>query len=87
MAIPLQLIDAYGRLAADCFVMVTILHSIIAFAWTFFVSRWVAERGATEPFGVFRMLMGVFLLLAVPLWLYVKRMRIARAETAEVELW
>ncbi|MBE3044421.1 hypothetical protein IMZ48_18005 [Candidatus Bathyarchaeota archaeon] len=79
---PPQLIDAYGRLAADCFVMVTILRSIIAFAWTFFVSQWVEEKGAAEPFGVFGMLMGLFSLLAVPLWLYGKRMRIARAETA-----
>ena len=62
--------------------MVTILRSIIAFAWTFFVSQWVEERGAAEPFGVFGMLMGLFSLVAVPLWLYGKRMRIARAETA-----
>lgn len=77
-----QLIDSYGQLAADCFVVVTILRSIIAFAWTFFVSQWVQDRGAAEPFGVFGMLMGLFALLTIPLWLYGKRMRIARAVTA-----
>lgn len=76
---PGQLIDSYGDLAADCFVMVTILRSIIAFAWTFFVSYWVEARGLAEPFGIFGMLMGLFSLLVIPLWLYGKRMRIARA--------
>lgn len=78
----LQLIDSYGRLAADCFVVVTILRSIIAFAWTFFVSHWVEVKGPSEPFGIFGMLMGLFSLLTVPLWLYGKRMRIARAVDA-----
>ncbi|ETS85883.1 hypothetical protein PFICI_03908 [Pestalotiopsis fici W106-1] len=73
------LIDAYSYLAADCFVMVTILRAIIAFAWTFFVSDWIAKDGAAEAFGIFGMLMGVFGLLTIPLWLYGKRMRIATA--------
>ncbi|KAI4596955.1 hypothetical protein KJ359_004865 [Pestalotiopsis sp. 9143b] len=73
------LIDAYSYLAADCFVMVTILRAIIAFAWTFFVSEWIAEDGAAEAFGIFGMLMGIFGLLTIPLWLYGKRMRIATA--------
>ncbi|KAH8201693.1 hypothetical protein TruAng_004131 [Truncatella angustata] len=64
------LIDSYSSLAADCFVMVTILRAIIAFAWTFFVSEWIAEDGAAEAFGIFGMLMGIFGLLTVPLWLY-----------------
>lgn len=75
----LQLIDSYGALAADCFVMVTILRAIIAFAWTFFVADWIELRGAAEPFGIFGMLMGLFGLLTVPLWRYGKRMRIATA--------
>ena len=57
--------------------MVTILRSIIAFAWTFFVASWVEDRGASEPFGIFGMLMGLFSLLSIPLWFYGKRMRIA----------
>ncbi|KAB5550753.1 major facilitator superfamily domain-containing protein, partial [Coniochaeta sp. 2T2.1] len=72
------LMDSYGHLAADCFVMVTIMRSIIAFAWTFFVAEWVEQKGPAEAFGVFGMLMGIFSLLTVPLWLYGKRMRIAR---------
>lgn len=60
--------------------MVTILRSIIAFAWTFFVADWVQKSGAAEPFGIFGMLMGIFSLLTVPLWMYGKRMRIATAE-------
>ena len=76
---PQQLIDSYGHLAADCFVVVTILRSIIAFAWTFFVSEWVTSKGTAEAFGIFGMLMGLFALLTIPLWLYGKRMRIARA--------
>jgi MFS family permease len=71
------LIDAYTHLAADCFTMVTILRSIIAFAWTFFVATWVQDRGAAEPFGIFGMLMGIFALVTVPLWMFGKRMRIA----------
>jgi hypothetical protein len=59
--------------------MVTILRAIIAFAWTFFVSDWIAEDGAAEAFGIFGMLMGVFGLLTIPLWMYGKRMRIATA--------
>ena len=57
--------------------MVTIFRSIISFAWSFFVATWVQDRGAAEPFGIFGMLMGLFGLLAVPLWLFGKRMRIA----------
>jgi hypothetical protein len=72
-----QLIDSYGHLAADCFVMVTILRSIIAFAWTFFVAEWVEHKGPAEAFGIFGMLMAIFSLLTVPLWLLGKRMRIA----------
>lgn len=72
-----QLIDAYTHLAADCFTMVTILRSVIAFAWTFFVATWVQDRGAAEPFGIFGMLMGIFALVTVPLWMFGKRMRIA----------
>jgi len=78
-----QLIDSYSHLAADCFVSVTILRSVIAFAWTFFVSHWVEDRGAAEPFGIFGMLMGLFSLTTVPLWWYGKRMRIATASHFE----
>jgi len=78
-----QLIDSYSYLAADCFVSVTILRSIIAFVWTLFVSHWVEDRGAAEPFGIFGMLMGLFSLTAVPLWWYGKRMRIATASRFE----
>ncbi|RKL07616.1 hypothetical protein BFJ71_g2216 [Fusarium oxysporum] len=74
------LIDSYHSLAADCFTMVTILRSIIAFAWTFFVADWVHQKGAAEPFGIFGLLMGLFSLLTVPLWMFGKRMRIATAE-------
>lgn len=74
-----QLIDSYSHLAGDCFVAVCILRSIIAFAWTFFVSEWISSRGAAEPFGIFGMLMGLFSLLIVPLWVYGKRMRVATA--------
>ncbi|KAM0812130.1 putative Major facilitator superfamily (MFS) profile domain-containing protein [Seiridium cardinale] len=73
------LIDAYSYLAADCFVMVTILRAVIAFAWTFFVSDWITVDGPAEAFGIFGMLMGIFGLLTVPLWLYGKRMRMATA--------
>ncbi|KAH7014934.1 major facilitator superfamily transporter [Ilyonectria destructans] len=73
------LIDCYGHLAADCFVVVTILRAIIAFAWTFFISDWITKRGAAEPFGIFGMLMGIFSLLTIPVWLLGKRMRIATA--------
>ncbi|TDZ30159.1 putative MFS-type transporter [Colletotrichum spinosum] len=77
------LIDSYGRLAGDCFVIVTIMRAIIAFAWSFFVSHWVEEKGAAEPFGVFGMLMGIFSLFTVPLWLYGKRARIATRNLVE----
>ncbi|SPO01430.1 related to HOL1 protein [Cephalotrichum gorgonifer] len=66
------LIDSYGQLAPDCFVVVTILRAIIAFAWTFFVSHWVEAKGPAEPFGIFGMLMGLFSMLTVPLWLMVE---------------
>ncbi|KAK4034617.1 major facilitator superfamily domain-containing protein [Parachaetomium inaequale] len=77
------LIDSYAHLAADCFTMVTILRSVIAFAWTFFVATWVEDRGAAEPFGIFGMLMGLFALLTVPLWMFGKRMRIATSAKVE----
>jgi hypothetical protein len=63
--------------------MVTILRSIIAFAWIFFVSDWVQTRGGAEPFGIFGMLMGLFSLLTIPLWIYGKRLRIATASMVE----
>lgn len=78
------LIDSYSVLAGDCFVMITILRSIIAFAWTFFVSDWVSSRGPAEPFGIFGMLMGLFSLLVIPLWLLRKQMRIATASSLEI---
>lgn len=63
--------------------MVTILRSVIAFAWTFFVAEWVHDRGAAEPFGIFGMLMGLFGLITVPLWMFGKRMRIATSARVE----
>ncbi|KAH6888108.1 major facilitator superfamily transporter [Thelonectria olida] len=77
------LIDCYAHMAADCFVIITILRAIIAFAWTFFIAGWIEDRGAAEPFGVFGMIMGVFSLLTVPVWLLGKRMRIATANLVQ----
>ncbi|KXS99808.1 hypothetical protein AC578_8866 [Pseudocercospora eumusae] len=73
------LIDAYHVVAADCFVMTTIMRAVVGFAWTFFVSDWVARDGAALPFGIFGMLMALFSLLTIPLWLFGKRLRIATA--------
>ncbi|POS68680.1 major facilitator superfamily transporter [Diaporthe helianthi] len=73
------LIDSYSHVAGDCFVIVTILRSIISFAWTYFVADWVAQKGPAEPFGIFGMMLGIFSLLTIPLWLFGKRMRIATA--------
>lgn len=65
--------------------MITSFRSIIAFAWTFFVSEWVAAKGAAEPFGIFAMLMGLFGLIVVPVWLYGKRLRIATSAWVQRE--
>jgi len=59
--------------------MTTIVRSVIAFAWTFFISDWVISAGPALPFGIFGMIMGVFGLLAVPLYVVGKRMRVATA--------
>lgn len=60
--------------------MTTIVRAAIAFAWSFFVTDWIFTAGPALPFGIFGMIMGVFGLLAVPLWLVGKRMRIATAK-------
>ncbi|KAK0652357.1 major facilitator superfamily domain-containing protein [Cercophora newfieldiana] len=73
------LVDSYAQLASDCFVMVCILRGVIPFAWTFFVSQWIAKDGFLIPFGSFTVIMGVFSLLIVPLIWAGKRMRIATA--------
>ncbi|KAL2257811.1 hypothetical protein VTK26DRAFT_9136 [Humicola hyalothermophila] len=73
------LIDAYGQLASDCFVMICILRGLIPFAWTFFVIQWVQSQGYLVPFGVFTAIMGVFSLLSLPVVYWGKRMRIATA--------
>ncbi|KAJ5995550.1 hypothetical protein N7481_002527 [Penicillium waksmanii] len=73
------LIDAYGPLAADCFVAVTCMRAIISFAWTFFAGEWVSSAGPATPFGVFGALMGVFSLFTIPMWAWGKRTRIATA--------
>jgi hypothetical protein len=77
---PQQIIDSYGELSGDCFVIITSFRAVISFAWTFFAGTWVAERGAAEPFGIFALLMGIFSLLLIPLWLYGKRARIVTAK-------
>ena len=74
-----QIIDSYHPMHGNCFVMTTIVRAVIAFGWTFFISDWVIHDGAALPFGIFGMIMGVFGLLAVPLWAVGKRMRIATA--------
>jgi hypothetical protein len=60
--------------------MVTLVRASIAFAWTFFAGEWVLSAGPALPFGIFGMLMGIFSLLAIPLWLYGKRIRIATSQ-------
>lgn len=74
------IIEAYGDLASDCFLMVTAFRAIISFAWTFFVGTWITESGAAEPFGIFALLMALFGLTVIPVWLYGKRFRIATEE-------
>jgi hypothetical protein len=59
--------------------MTTIVRSVMAFAWTFFISDWVTSAGPALPFGIFGMIMGIIGLLAVPLWIFGKRMRIITA--------
>ncbi|EGP86985.1 uncharacterized protein MYCGRDRAFT_86328 [Zymoseptoria tritici IPO323] len=71
------IIDSYHPLHGNCFVMTTIVRSVIAFAWTYFISDWVIADGPALPFGIFGMIMAIFGLLAVPLWAFGKRMRIA----------
>ncbi|KAB8265981.1 major facilitator superfamily domain-containing protein [Aspergillus pseudonomiae] len=73
------LIDSYGSLSADCFVVVTCMRAIISFCWTFFASQWVDSAGPAIPFGVFGGLMGLFTLFTIPQWLWGKRTRIATA--------
>ncbi|KAK3948422.1 hypothetical protein QBC32DRAFT_245825 [Pseudoneurospora amorphoporcata] len=74
------LIDSYANLASDCFVMICILRGLIPFAWTFFVSAWVAKQGYLVVFGGgFTVILGVFSLLLIPVIWYGKRMRIATA--------
>lgn len=60
--------------------MTTIVRAVISFAWTFFVADWIVADGPALPFGIFGMIMGVFGLLAIPLYMYGKRMRIATAK-------
>ncbi|RMZ67776.1 major facilitator superfamily transporter [Pyrenophora seminiperda CCB06] len=74
------LIESYGALAGDCFVMVTSSRAVVSFAWTFFVGEWIAERGSAEPFGIFGLLMGVFGALTVPFLWWGKRGRIWTGE-------
>jgi hypothetical protein len=59
--------------------MTTIVRSVVAFSWTYFISDWVIAAGPALPFGIFGMIIGIFGLLAVPLWVFGKRMRIATA--------
>ncbi|CAK1366123.1 putative MFS-type transporter [Cercospora beticola] len=73
------LIDSYGPLAADAFVMTTIARGVVSFAYSFFVSNWVMSAGPEIPFGVFGGILGLFTILTVPVWLFGKRMRIATA--------
>lgn len=74
------LIESYSSLSGDCFVAVTSVRAIIAFAWTFFVGTWVHDSGPAEPFGIFAMLMGVFGLLTIPMLIFGKRLRIWTAK-------
>ncbi|KAL9080642.1 MAG: hypothetical protein Q9157_000618 [Trypethelium eluteriae] len=80
------IIEAYNAVSGDCFVMITTLRAIISFAWTFFVSSWIQDRGPAEPFGIFGMLLGIFSLLTVPMWYYGKRTRIATAKWLPAEV-
>lgn len=57
--------------------MVVTFRAIISFAYTFFIGTWTEKAGVALPFGIFALLMGVFGLVAVPVWLYGKRFRIA----------
>lgn len=74
------MIEAYNAVSGDCFVMIVFIRAIISFAWTFFVSSWVAADGPMEPFGIFGMLMAIFTLTTVPMFIWGKRTRIATAK-------
>lgn len=74
------LIESYTSIAGDCFVAVTSARAVVSFAWTFFVGEWVQHEGAAEPFGIFGMLMGLFALMAIPILIWGKRLRIWTAK-------
>lgn len=73
-------IESYNSVSGDCLTMIVTFRAVISFAWTFFVGTWIENRGAAEPFGIFAMLLGLFLLLILPQWWYGKRTRIATAK-------
>lgn len=70
----------YNSISGDCLLTITLVRSVVAFAWTFFVGTWVESDGAYEPFSVFGALMAFFTLLTIPMMLYGKRTRIATAK-------
>ncbi|KAK3710904.1 hypothetical protein LTR37_009925 [Vermiconidia calcicola] len=73
------LIEAYGALSGDCFTMTSVARSVVGFAWTYFTAEWIMSAGPALPFGIFGMLTTVFGLLALPLYFFGKRSRIATA--------
>jgi len=74
------LIESYSSLSGDCFVAVSCVRAIVAFAWTFFVGDWVHHDGPAEAFGIFGMLMGIFSLSTIPMMIWGKRLRIWTAK-------
>ncbi|EMC95506.1 hypothetical protein BAUCODRAFT_123934 [Baudoinia panamericana UAMH 10762] len=77
------LIESYGYMSSNCFVLTTIIRAVVSFAWTYFVADWIEQAGAAEPFGIFGMIMAIFALLTVPLWLFGKRFRIMTASALQ----
>jgi hypothetical protein len=75
-----KIIEAYNPVSADCLVMVVVMRAIVSFAWTFCLGEWVDKRGVMEPFGIFGMLLGIFILLTVLQIIWGKRTRIATAK-------
>ena len=59
--------------------MTSVARSVVGFAWTYFTAEWIMSAGPALPFGIFGMLTTVFGLLALPLYFFGKRSRIATA--------
>lgn len=74
-------VDSYPRFAAESLVLINVFKNIVAFVFIFVAVNWIEADGFLQVYMILFMLVCVSILLAIPLYFYGRRWRLAASKS------